>query len=295
MEKGKFLISFMDILAFRLLVNHEDIDTIYNSLNRIIVNLRNLYSNEEPNESYAIYDDSGSIIRGPIPSPIYSRRILQRYFTNFSDSIILYIKLDGNYKEDIEKLKSICWVSNIFISKSILDTNSSDHVKIAMRCGIAMGYARINQAKGIHVGQPIIDAYELCEHQQWMGGAIHPSVPQEFCEELVGFNNELYKYKVPIKPKKEEKHPYNIKSQYALNWVYHHPSLKRWVKDKLREGPTLIDIGGHVKRYKWESRNRYEKGINTLNFVKQIDKEWNSEYNVDRSTCREFNYPKWYV
>ena len=141
-------------------------------------------------------------------------------------------------------------------------------------------------------GKPIIDAYKLCEHQQWMGGAIHPNVPRRFCETLVGYNNELFKYNAPIQPRDDDR--YDIKSDYSLNWVNHHPSLRRWIKDKLREGPTLLGMGGHVKRFLWESKNHYEKGINTLNFVKTVDDEWNRVYNVSRSTVREFKYPSWH-
>ena len=293
MKKGKFVVSFMDILGFEHMVENYDIDVIYNSMYRVLGMLRDFILDGDPNAKYSQYDDNGRVIRGPLPSPDYVRLILERYLTNFSDSIILYIRLRDDEQDNIERFKSLCWVSNFFISKSILTPqNREQELPLAIRCGIAHGEARVNQTRGIHIGQPIIDAYRLSEHQQWMGGAIHPNVPHQYCESIVGYNNELFRYNAPIQPKEGEQ--YEICSNYSLNWVYHHPSLKRWVRDKQRDGPTLIDIGGHVKRYPWESRNHYGKGINTLNFVKRIDEDWNTVYNIRRSTKGEFKFPGWY-
>lgn len=294
MKEGQFLISFMDVLGFKHMVENNNIDVIYNSMYRTMGSLRDFILNGEPNDKYAHYDDQGRIIRGPLPSPIYVRRILERYLTNFSDSIIFYIKLHDDEQDNIERFRSLCWVSNFFISKSILTpSDQARELALAIRCGIAYGEARINQSRSIHVGQPIIDAYELCEHEQWMGGAIHPNVPFNYCESLIGYNNELVQYNSPIYPKEDDQ--YNIHSDFSLNWVYHHPSLRNWVKDKLREGPTLLDIGGHIKRYPWESKNHYQKGIKTLNFVKTIDEEWNGVYHVDKSTIRDYEFPDWYI
>jgi hypothetical protein len=294
MRKGQFLVSFMDILGFAHMIENCDIDMIYNSMYRILGMLRDFILDGEPNEKYSLYDDNGRVIRGPLPSPIYVRRILERYLTNFSDSIILYIRLIDDEQDNIERFRSLCWVSNFFISKSILTPQDrNQELALAIRCGIAHGEARVNQRRGIHIGQPIIDAYKLCERQQWMGGAIHPNVPPGYCESLVGYNNELFRYNAPIQPREDEQ--YDISSNYSLNWIYHHPSLRRWVRDKQREGPILRDIGGHVKRYPWEPRNHYQKGINTLNFVKTIDEEWNRIYHVTQSTEREFQFPDWYI
>ncbi len=294
MKGGRFLISFMDILGFGYMIKNFDIDIIYNSMYRTLGMLRDFILQGEPNEKYSRYDDNGRVIRGPLPSPAYVKRIIERYFTNFSDSIILYIKLSNDKQDNIERFKSLCWVSNFFISKSILSPqNVGQELPLAIRCGIAFGNARINQTRSIHVGQPIIDAYKLCEHQQWMGGAIHPNVPREYCDILVGYNNELFRYNAPVQQKGNDN--YHINSIYSLNWVYHHPSLRRWVSDKQRNGPTLRDIGGHVKRYPWENNNHYRKGINTLNFVKKIDEEWNKVYHIERSTTKEFEFPDWYI
>ena len=62
-----------------------------------------------------------------------------------------------------------------------------------------------------------------------------------------------------------------------------------------KEHKKLFDICGHVARLTLEPKNHYEKGINTLNFVKWIDEKWNLAYNINRSTQSEFKFPKWYT
>jgi hypothetical protein len=70
--------------------------------------------------------------------------------------------------------------------------------------------------------------------------------------------------------------------------VKHHPSLKHWVPDQLRPGPTLKDIGGHIIKHEWGDQTN--KRENTIKFVKTIDEEWNSFYGVEQSTKEIFKW-----
>jgi hypothetical protein len=232
-------------------------------------------------------------MRAPIPSHKFSKEILSNNILNFSDSIIFYIECSTDEKENIIKFESLCWLSNEFIAKSILTTNDSNRSQIALRCGIAYGEAIIKKDISIIIGQPFIDAYDLSNCQQWMGGAIHQSVPIDFCEKITGYGSELFKHPVPFEISKE-KNMARINKDFSLNWVKHHPSLPNFIHDLKRIGPTLFDIGGHISHYPWENKDDYLKGRNTIDFVKKIDEAWNKAYNVENGTIRQFQYPDWY-
>jgi len=290
-KKEKYFISFMDVLGFRSLVKNKDIVNIHNSLETILVELRGFYLTGK-SKLYKSFDMKTGY-PAPVPSPKFSMEILKNNILNFSDTIIFYIECSEDEEDNKVKFESICWLSNEFIAKSILTTHDPNRFEIALRCGIAFGDAIIDEGNNIIVGQPLIDAYDLSNCQQWMGGAIHPLVPTEYKKRLLGYGNELFKHQVPIEPK-EEKCSKFINLEYSLNWVKHHPSLPNFVYDRKRLGPTLLDIGGHVKRYKWEKKDNHAKGRNTLNFVKTIDEAWNKASNVERGTEREFQYPEWY-
>jgi len=289
-KKGKYFISFMDVLGFRKLVKNNDLEKVYNSLETILVELRNLYLTGK-SKIYVCFDMKTGL-PASVPSHKYSNKILSSNVINFSDSIIFYIECSEDEEDNKVKFESICWLSNEFIAKSILTAHDPNRFEIALRCGIAFGDAIIDKNNKIIVGQPIIDAFDLSNYQQWMGGAIHPSVPTEYKEKILGYGNELFKYSVPIAPKEESESKF-INLEYSLNWVKHHPSHPN-IDGLNRIGPTLLDIGGHIANYKWEKKDDYAKGRNTLDFVKKIDEAWNKAEDVSLSTEKKFQYPNWY-
>ena len=290
---GKYFIGYMDVLGFRSLVMNKDLQKVHKSLETILVELRNFYLTGM-SRLYGSFD-MGTGYPTQVPSHKYSKEILKDNIINFSDSIIFYIRCSEDEEENKVRFESICWLSNEFIAKSILTTHDPNRFEIALRCGIAFGDAIVDKDNGIFTGKPIIDAYDLSECQQWMGGAIHPSVPIEYKEKLLGYDKELFIYPVPFELKENVKSTYNVDLKYSLNWVKHHPSLPNYFPNLKRLGPTLSDIGGHVARYKWESKDNYVKGRNTLDFVRRIDEEWNTACNVTNGTDRLFNSPPWYA
>jgi len=117
-----------------------------------------------------------------------------------------------------------------------------------------------------------------------MGGAIHPTVPEEWIRRIEGYRNEVYKYKPPLKDKYHEK--CKIECGYSLNWVKHYPSHSKWVSNiPSEDAPTYGDIGrSHVNRHDWG--NQTEKRDNTLQFVKRICDEFSIEAGVICRTKR---------
>jgi len=278
-QGDKYFLSFIDVLGFSYIIEDEekDLPDIHRSMIRILEDLPKFNLTGKENISFMSMENSP---KKDSPDPDLVKKILQKNFANFSDAIIFYIRAGNKREEKIERLKSICWVSNKFIAKSILHPkNKSKKFELPLRCGIAYGDFLVDEKRNIHIGETLLDAYRFSESQNWMGGGIHSSVPEEYIEPLKGFNKEIYEFEIPFKvdPKCE------FDSKNALNWVKHHPSSEDYVNYELyRKGPTLRDIGYHVRQHDWGGADTKMK--NTLEFVKEIDDAWNEKERVEKST-----------
>lgn len=117
----------------------------------------------------------------------------------FSDSIFLFSKNDTD--EIIIKLLSI-------ISWLLFETIFG--LQTRLRCGISHGEIFIDIKNHIYFGQPIIDAYQLEESQEWSGGALTESANKRV-EQILDTNNQkrisfyLIEYDVPLKGNKKMK------------------------------------------------------------------------------------------
>lgn len=294
-DTKKYFIGFIDILGFSKLIENKSIKLlqIYKSLERILIDLKSIHLTGFSNKSYMFTDKNGKKITKNTKiiknTPKYSQEILENYMVNFSDSIIFYIEIVSNLGDNIERFKSICWLINEFIAIAILHPNNQECFELPLRGAISYGDAIIDNNNNIHIGKPIVDSYLLSEHQNWMGGAIHPNKDiEKYIKPLIGYDNEILLYKVPINQNSNDTKCYEIETKYSLNWVNHHHSNKNWISDLLRPGPTLRDIGNHINKHNWNGV--LEKKKNTLDFVSYVDKKWNNEYGVEKSTGREFYY-----
>lgn len=287
-QKGNFFVSHIDILGFKAYIEQNPLENVLISMFRVS-SLKEFYQTGDSNFFYTNYDQAGNQISITQKDKNVSY-LLENNFHNFSDTMLMYVQVSEDKQIAIRQFNTLCKASNLLISKLILDGRSPEISKFALRCGIAYGTGLVCNELNVHTGQSFIDAYQLCENQKWMGGAIHPNVPPEYCEPLIGFNNELFIYDIPLKKE------CTVKPKYALNWVNSHPACEPFYKknDRFRDGPLLLDIGGHVKRFDWESKENFAKANNTLHFVVAVDKEWNKSYNVERSTPKNFDFPSWY-
>jgi len=192
---------------------------------------------------------------------------------NFSDSIILFIKSSDEIVEQFKQLYSICWITNAFIVESLIKDDQNRVFQLPLRGAIAYGPAFMDTEKRIHIGQPIIDAYNLSENMNWVGGAIHTSVdiPNDFIEELIGFNKQIFEYdSIPFKSVYTLKNEINL----ALNWVQQHPAGVKWFPEM--EGrdsrPLLRDISYHIDSHSWGQAT--DKKENTEIFAERICREY---------------------
>ena len=276
-DNGNYLVSFIDILGFSNLISANNqfpnLETVYNSIDRILHYLPDVHRTGNPNRYYMIYYGS------PGQLPEYADEIFDNMY-NFSDSIIFYIRTSDDVNEYVKQLSAICWISNAFIAESIIKSRHRVF-QLPLRCGIAYGPACMNSIRRIHVGKPIVDAFYLCGSLDWVGGALHHSVniPEEFREQLIGYDKQLYEYDdIPVKETYEDR---NL-IRHALNWVQQHPSDERWVQEMIgREPrPLVIDIGNrHVLSHDWGTET--EKRDNTMDFVRAICVEFDERENID--------------
>jgi hypothetical protein len=193
----------------------------------------------------------------------------------------LFIETSNDAKDNIKRLTALCWITNVLIAKSIL-VGDKTVFELPLRAAISYGPLVVDTKNKIHVGKPLIDAYELSNALNWMGGAIHPSVPEKYIQSLVGYDNEIYDYNIPIKIKYLRKMGFSRNDiKYALNWVRQHPSHEAFfpVMKGRKPRPLIEDIGKtHVNRHNWGiRRNNLRKRNWTMKFIKRICDEFDME------------------
>lgn len=279
---SKYLVGCLDALGFKYLIENKSMQEkdmlkiAYNSVLRI----RSLIDLLEKGEAtdFDIYiedkrvtnkEERLRLIKQLLGEPQYAKEILNNSIP-VSDSIIFFIKIDEEAekeKENIRKLETLCKIINFFISKPILQPppDREDVKPLPCRAAISSGLCIIDRDKHIFFGKPIIEAYDVMNVQEWMGGAVCSSVPENWVKECVGYdkpfynNKPLIKYNVPIK----NNQPKIIQPKYALNWPQSHPDIF-----KRKPFPTRSDLGGHIT--KWEWGDQEEKKKNTLDFIKEV-------------------------
>ena len=166
----------------------------------------------------------------------------------------------------------MCYLMNMFISSSIIKPGQSNVMNFPLRGGIAKGPGVVRRKNNIHVGYPFMDAYVLAECQNWMGGAIHNSIFEDWdwIKEIAGYNDEIIRY-LPIKMKDEANCHISI-PKYALNWPKSHP-YDHTIGTFHRPGPKYSDLEHHIKSYAWDPSSKLK---NTLEFAKYVCNEWDT-------------------
>jgi hypothetical protein len=138
-------IIFIDILGFKDSLAREDINKVYDKLNKLSQSIDRIqkkmeYGNNETNASDSI-------------------KIYQ-----FSDSIIVFSKDDS--KNSLH--------SSILAAEAIFTTAIKE--SIPLKGAISFGKSIVNQSRQIFLGQPLIDAFLLQEDVKFYGIVAHNSV-----------------------------------------------------------------------------------------------------------------------
>ena len=282
---GEYLVGWLDILGFEKLFDKHGIDVISKSLENILGPLKEFLTTYKSNAFFTKFDlTTGEELFDDTCIPDFYQEILDIGFFNFTDTIVLYKKLANNDTKKISSLWAMCYIMNRFISKSLISRNDG-LLSFAYRGAIAKGKGFVCRKKRIHIGFPFMNAYKLAEAQQWMGGAIHDTILDEWVEGVCGYNEEVVEWnKIPFNKKKE--YPREGLTKYALNWPNSHPCHPRFRK-KPRFGPEKTDLGWHVDQYDWgfneetdveKKAELKEKRTFTYEFIEKICKLWDEAH-----------------
>lgn len=308
LKASKYLVGCLDALGFKALLKNksleekEVLERARNSLRRTRSLKRLVEEGKSPWFEIWIPYPNGKLRKATKPEEIrrwaerelgnidYANKIVKNSL-HFSDTIIFFIEAEDvlqKEEENIEKLDTLCRIMNLFISKSILQTHRADVKPLAYRAAISYGLGIMDKEYleyPVFIGEPIIEAYELMGAQEWMGGAICSSVPENWVKENIGYNKQLFKYKIPLKRKDmllcfEQYWRYRSSIKYVLNWPQAHKDTQRYAKKEIPAlMPTYKDLGGHIKQYWKKEKNQYwekekRKKKNTLKFVTTVCEDW---------------------
>jgi hypothetical protein len=145
----------------------------------------------------------------------------------FSDTILLYTRHDTN-----DALSDLLTTVGWFILETMFERNAR------IRAGIAYGQAFIDPENSLYVGVPIIDAYQLEQKQEWMGGCLHDSaverIPTDYRTGIYA-DWPVVPYHVPLKCG-------HTRETLAVNWTIGHyrpDSFPLWSTES--DEPTETD------------------------------------------------------
>lgn len=107
------------------------------------------------------------------------------------------------------------------------------------RCGIAYGPCVMDNATSLFVGQAIVDAHKTEQNQNWVGGALHPSVLNHATlgKRICGLDN-IIQYPVPVK-----------NSALRLNYAFH------WGQYSTRGLREVYRLAGATRD--WKAKRKY--------------------------------------
>jgi len=217
----------------------------------------------------------------------------------FSDTVVLYLEYGNyvttrleNYKEkiyDYFNLLAIIMCNSLLMLNPNVFPNMAINLtsKFPIRGGIARGQIiakEVNSNTPILIGEPVIDAYEWEQEQNWLGISINPKhrlgiqqllSPDPIHDNLYDYwtqlisDNILVEYDVPVKIKKQrEDGAYVVEAGYKKAFVVNFvPKERRFVNLILSalESEILSSSDSSI-------RSKYAETMKFIHFVTAKDK-----------------------
>ena len=165
-------VAMMDVLGFQARLSRASIESIAADIDSLVAGL-------PTHQSWGVMRVDGRSARG--------RDRIHKLL--FSDTMFLWsdeLAEDGIRRE--ARLNSFVGIVGQIILRGLI-------LGIPLRAGLAYGEVFVDSRKLIVVGQPVVDAHNVEESQDWIGGALHHSFPipaHSF--------GRVTNYEVPIKP-----------------------------------------------------------------------------------------------
>ncbi len=185
LPKRMCFVGLFDILGFSNLVKNNQLEKVW--------------------KAYSEIKTSASFIKTNLES-IFKMKIIN--VENFSDTFLMYTTDCNNKKEeDIDE----CFNSLLGVCDALFHSANTNGIPI--RGAITIGEVIVD--KGIHIGKPIVEAYEMGQCQDWIGCWISNDAIEHISNRLLERHikgNLILRYKIPFKCGR-------IKNCYVFNWV----------------------------------------------------------------------------
>lgn len=243
--KMPVMMALFDVLGFSHRLRNDGMDSIFALYREMVTNV----IAKEPMVCLGARD-VGDGTQCPV---LFSADI--RY-TYFSDTIMLWMPL--------ERL-----LAGPFVQRCADLVCEALSMRVPLRGAIALGEAVMHKASGMYLGDPIVDAHELEEAQDWVGVAFTASGTwSPFIAELNPI--QIIEYEIPVKAGKEA-----LRAPLAPDWP------RRW-RDTREQ--SLCDVLNELNR-----SDKYAKYYdNALAFVRHSEKHHDWHKNPD--AVNDFKY-----
>ena len=170
-------------------------------------------------------------------------------FAWFSDTVLIYGK-DNHEDSRRAVLETVGWL--LF---------ESVRTRTRMRAGVAYGDFHADPENELFVGPAIVDAYELEQAQEWMGGALTPSAAEQVPPRTTSgarYQWWVCEYSVPLKA-----HSSVNPSALAINWTQgiHNPGFQlHWSRERAEpsEAERARDISLVLK---WQHTREFHRAV----------------------------------
>lgn len=186
--KMPVMMAIFDVLGFSTRLRNDKIDSVFSLYQKMV---RSVIV-KEPMRCLGARD-MGDGTRCPA---LYSADIRYVYF---SDTIMLWMPLEPLF-------------AGPFVQRCADLVCEALSLHVPLRGAIALGDAVMHKASGMYLGDPLIDAHELEEAQEWIGVAFAPSGTwSPFVAQLSPI--QIIEYEIPVKEGKEA-----LRTPMALDW-----------------------------------------------------------------------------
>jgi hypothetical protein len=249
--KMPVMIALFDVLGFSHRLRNDGIESIFSLYQEMVTSVI-----EKELMMCLGARDVGDGTQCPV---LFSADI--RY-TYFSDTIMLWMPL--------ERL-----LAGPFVQRCADLVCEALSMRVPLRGAIALGEAVMHKANGMYLGEPIIDAHELEEAQDWIGVAFTASGTwNPFIAELNPI--QIIEYEIPVKEGKEA-----LRAPLALDWP------RRWRdtrEEPLRDVLNQMNTSErHAKYYnnalafadhseKHHDWHKNPDGVNDFKYLRMVKK-----------------------
>jgi hypothetical protein len=226
--RTRCFVALFDILGYKDLVRRNDLTKVFNAHMAAIKNVKDMIGHLE------------AVLR---KNPLITIRTFSDTFLIYTSDISEYISNQEEQKIDqtFQALLAAC--DSLFIA--------ANENKLPIRGAITEGELIVSD--GIEIGEPIIDAYEMEQKQEWIGCWIAKK-----CIDLIGSaaqehleKRAIVQYEIPCKEG-------SVEQFYSFNWLLSNPFIKL----------ESFDLLEKKEWHDWSAERKHRNTWKFINFIR---------------------------